>query len=584
MQRLVVGIALLAAMWPVVAGAGDTSKTVVKGELGAKVDEYLERLAGFGFSGAILAAKDGEIILSKGYGLANREQGIPFTPDTVSTIGSITKQFTAAAILKLEMQGKLRVEDRITKFFENVPEDKRGITLHHFLTHTAGLIDGLGDDFDLQATRDWLLDRAMKSKLQWEPGKRYAYSNLGYSLLGMIVEKVSGQPYEQFLSEQLFKPAGMNHTGYVLPKFKPEELAIGYRDDEPWGTVIGHPMLPDGPCWNLRANGGIHSTVGDMYKWHLALEGNKILSPEAKKKMFTSHVPEGPDADSFYGYGWAIFTTQRGTKLIAHNGGNGIFSADFRRYVDENVVFFLAINISEFFVDAVSSQVARVIFGHPYTLPPKTVKLDAETLHRHAGRYKLGTGGELVVTASDSALSFAPHGQDAFMRFSCGRRVPPEVLKECSTRTAAIVQKATQGDYAPLREVFGEGLSLDEITAMEGEQWRDRQARLGSFKGIEVVSSVPYRVEMIATTVRLDFERGSEFVRYGWLGNELAGIRTLSGPPVFKLQPQSDAEFVLMNIEPAYLIVARFQTAASGPPATVVFKTGGGEVAATKVE
>lgn len=345
------------------AGSPDIARSV-HGPIGKKLDVHLTRMVQDGYSGAVIVVQGGEIILRKGYGYANREKKIPVTPQTVFTIGSITKQFTGAAIVKLEMQEKLRVSDTIDKYLAGVPEDKKGITLHQLLTHTAGMVDSLGSDFDTSATRSVFLRLAMRSKLRSKPGSKHAYSNVGYSLLGMVIEKASGMGYEAYLRKHLFEPAGMMRTGYLLPRFEPDSLAIGYRKDETWGTVLGRAMLEDGPCWHLRANGGIHSTIDDMYRWHLALQGTDILSDDAKKKYFAPHVNEGY-GDSFYGYGWVMFTTRRGTKLLAHNGGNMIFSADFRRYVDEDVVIFHATNQSEQDPDRVSNSLAKIVFDTP---------------------------------------------------------------------------------------------------------------------------------------------------------------------------------------------------------------------------
>ena len=340
------------------------SRSTVRGPIGRRLDAYLAGIVQKGYSGAVIVAKNGEIILRKGYGYANREKKLPVTPQTVFTIGSITKQFTGAAIVKLEMQGKLRVTDTIDQYFTGVPEDKKGITLHQLLTHTAGMPDILGPDFDTGATREAVLRLAMRSKLRSKPGTKHAYSNVGYSLLGMIIEKASGMGYEAYLRKHLFKPAGMMRTGYLLPEFSPDSLAVGYRHDERWGTVLGHPMIEDGPCWHLRANGGIHSTIEDMYKWHLALEGSEILSDEAKKKYFAPHVDEGY-GDSFYGYGWVTFTSPRGTKLLGHNGGNGIFFADFNRYIDERVVIFHATNSSKYDPEPISNALSGIVFAKP---------------------------------------------------------------------------------------------------------------------------------------------------------------------------------------------------------------------------
>jgi CubicO group peptidase (beta-lactamase class C family) len=265
-------------------------------DLGRKLDQYLGRLEKLGFSGTVLVAKDGKVVLEKGYGLADRERRIPMAADSVISIGSITKQFTAAAILKLEMQGKLRVEESIGRFFPTAPAEKAAITIHQLLTHTAGLDSDYGPSDYEAVSRDEILRRVFAAPLRSAPGKEHFYSNAGYSLLAAIVEIVAGQSYERFVRENLFEPAGMHATGYKLPKWRDGQVAHGYRDGQDWGTILDKPWAEDGPYWNLRGNGGIHSTAGDMYRWHVALEGEAILSKAAKEKFFKPHVAEGPGA------------------------------------------------------------------------------------------------------------------------------------------------------------------------------------------------------------------------------------------------------------------------------------------------
>lgn len=317
-----------------------------------------------GFSGAVLVARSGKILLSRGYGMSNREQVVPNTNQTAYLIGSITKQFTAAAILKLQMMGKLDVQDRISKYFKKVPQDKRKITIHHLLTHTSGLADAIGDDFE-PISRDEFIRRALSSKLQHKPGKQYQYSNVGYSLLGAIIEIVSQKSYEVFLNEQLFRPAKILMTGYRVPRWGPEDLAHGYDGNQDWGTILDKPSAEDGPYWNLRANGGLLSTVTDLYQWHKVLKDDRILSEEAKKLYYMPHVKEGPEANTFYGYGWVVAMTPRNTKVVAHNGGNGIFSADFRRYLEEDVVIIVCSNIAGQKAWQIAEQIDRILFPAP---------------------------------------------------------------------------------------------------------------------------------------------------------------------------------------------------------------------------
>jgi hypothetical protein len=167
----------------------------------------------------------------------------------------------------------------------------------------------------------------------------------------------------------------MEYTGYVLPDWQQDQLAHGYRGERDWGTLRDHPWAEDGPYWNLRANGGILSTVGDLYKWHVALQGETILDAAAKEAYYKPHVAEGEGAPTHYGYGWSIATTPRRTRLIAHNGGNRIFSADFLRYIDEDVAIIVLANTSGKSAWTVSEVLAKIAFGYEYKLPSEEVIL-----------------------------------------------------------------------------------------------------------------------------------------------------------------------------------------------------------------
>lgn len=345
-----------AAIPLLLAAASFANADTVQGDLGAKLDTYLTRLEANGFSGAVLIAKDGDIALEKAYGQADRESERPVTTDTVFDIGSITKQFTAAAIMKLWDEGKLHPADTIDKYFDNVPDDKRIMSIHHLLTHTAGLRDGFGRDYEVME-RDALMQEILETRLRRPVGERYMYSNAGYSMLGAIIEKVSGMGYEEYLRKSFFDPLGMTQTGYVLPEWNKEKLAVGYVNADRWGTPLDHLWAEDGPYWNLRCNGGILSTVGDMYTWHNALLTDTVLSGQARDRMFTPLAKEGPGDSSHYGYGWTVHDSAYGGKLIAHNGGNGVFFADCYRYLDNDVFIVLMTNAAEEF-DATAPIIA----------------------------------------------------------------------------------------------------------------------------------------------------------------------------------------------------------------------------------
>jgi CubicO group peptidase (beta-lactamase class C family) len=308
------------------------------------VARFLDRTLPEGASGTLAAARDGELVHCDGFGMADREARVAAGCDTVYDIQSITKQFTAAAILKLEMMGELRVSDPISEHLGPVPADKREITLHHLLTHTAGLPAALGGDYQ-PLSREQMVAEALESKLRSRPGATYHYSNLGYSLLAAIVEKASGMGYEEFLAEHLFAPAGMTQTGYVLPEWRPDQVAVEYdARGEPQGRPFDHPWAEDGPYWNLRGNGGLLTTALDMFRWHLALDGEEVLDQRAKEKLFHPYVLEFEGGDSYYGYGWVVQRSDDHGRFVWHDGGNNWSYSLFTRFLDEGVMVFWTTN------------------------------------------------------------------------------------------------------------------------------------------------------------------------------------------------------------------------------------------------
>ena len=513
------------------------------GDLTSKLEQYMNRLEKLGFSGTVLVARDGKIVLEKGYGLADRERKIPMAADSVICIGSITKQFTAAAILKLEMAGKLRVEEPIGRFFPGAPPEKAAITIHQLLTHTAGFESDYGPSDYEAVSRDEIVRRVMAAPLRTPPGKEHFYSNASYSLLAAIVEILSGQSYETYLRENLFEPAGMKSTGYKVA-WREGQVAQGYVDGKLWGTILDKAWDKDGPYWNLRGNGGLHSTAGDMYRWHLALEGEKILSKSAKDKYFKPHVPEDPEGSSHYAYGWAVFQTPRKTRLVAHNGGNGVFFADFRRYVDENTVIYAASN-GEMSAIGVTEVLPAIVFGAEYTTPPDVVRLEAPALDRLAGSYVLPSGGRVDIVRDGAALRATATGADAFGLLHSP--LPTEISARLNAQVAAMVEAGSKGDYKPIADAFGGVMSLTEVTENESGMWSGLRERLGAFKRVEVLGSGRMR-PMAATVARLDFERGSQYMRFGWQQGQLVGIRMIDEPPSVMLQPTSPTDFVSFSI------------------------------------
>ena len=548
--RRVVGLALAACLAPgVVPLAAGQGRPVVSGETGRRLDEYLSRLERFGYSGGALAVRGNDVLLMKSYGPGDAARRVPLTAGSVYNLGSITKQFTAAAILTLEMQGKLSVDDPVSTYLGAVPADKAGITLHHLLTHSAGLeSDFAPTDYD-PVGRDEYVRRALQSKLLFAPGSGYEYSNAGYSLLAAIVEIVSGQAYEAYLTERVLKPAGMRETGYKLPKWAPDRIAHGYQEGQDWGTILERIQEPDAPYWTLRGNGGLHTTLADILAWHRALSTDAVLSAEARAKYFKPYVAEGPAGQSHYAYGWAVGRSARGTATVQHNGGNGIYVAEFVRFPDEDAMLFVTSTDTTIPATPVVGNLETMLFGGTVALPPRVVSIAGDRLQALAGEWRLPGGGAWSVAANDGALDVRPRGQAAFAGLAALAPARAAWAAEVSTRTAEIAAKAFAGDVAPLHEAMGGAMSIEEIRAQEAEMMRERESRLGRFKQSAVVGALPRDADTLRVFVRLDFEKRSVFNVYVWRGQRILGLRGTPVLPPLRYLPVSESEFAAFSLD-----------------------------------
>jgi CubicO group peptidase (beta-lactamase class C family) len=331
---VVVAAGLLGAQPAVAARPDPATTTIVK---------FVDRIVPDGASGTVVAVRGRRIVACKGFGFADHAARVAADCDTVYDIGSLAKQFTAAAVLKLEMLGRLDVHDRVGRWLGSVPPDKADITVEQLLIHTSGLVGSLGDDYD-RLTRRQLVTRALASPLRTPPGTAHHYSNVGYSLLAVIIERASGTSYERFLSRRLFRPAQMTLTGYVLPRWGRADVAVEYdARGKAQGRPFDHPWAASGPWWNLRGNGGLLSTARDLARWHRALLGGRVLDRQAQRRLFRPRVPEGPRGESWYGYGWVLVDTPIGP-VAWHNGGNGWSYAELTRVLGRGAMVFWVSN------------------------------------------------------------------------------------------------------------------------------------------------------------------------------------------------------------------------------------------------
>ncbi len=532
----------------------------------------------------MLIAKNGQIALSKGYGVADRERSIPVTAYTMFEGASLNKQFTASAVMKLEEQGKLRVEDPITKYFDNVPEDKRAVTLHHLMTHSAGFPNEFGkpgadaNGYYYQ-DRDEFVRAMLASPLEYPPGTKAEYSNPSYSLVAAIIEKVSGRSYEDFLRKQLFIPAGLSNTDFYSDagKRSPGQIARGFN-----GTVeIERTSYERG--WGNRGASGVLVSVSDLYKWELALRGEKILSAKSKEKLFGARVPSGGGFD--YAYGWRVHRSPRGTNIVWASGLLPEFSAMFQRYVDEDVTIIFLTNTSYngyplrdvLVIPGAGMSIERIVFGRDYTLPPWFNEIKPDSLQPYAGTYKTVSGEEFVVSIDKNALRVAPRSQSA-----ANLLIPPTTTEIPAPDYSVYHNRVEQGLAAYQREQDAK----NEIK-FPGETLEKQYGRLLSLERLVTIPVVRNARNHQATTyAELKFERGFVSYRWHWWNGDLyeqqkpkAGMNIGFLPP---FRQQSPEEFVTYHITLGIPVRVKFELANNGKPQSLLIPTSKGYVKAAR--
>lgn len=329
----------------------DTSSLPSDQHIIFKADTYLSKLTKARlFSGSVLIARNGKVLVRKGYGKADRKKHVMNTAQTKFRIGSMTKQFTAMAILILQAQGKLNVQDRICTYLGDCPTTWQKITLHHLLTHTSGIPDFAGfPDFKITmrspSSPTQTIARFKDKPLAFQPGEKFSYSNSGYVVLGAIIEQVSGKRYEAFLQENIFVPLQMVNSGYNHNK---RDLAVGYRDQTNVADFIDM-SIP-------YAAGSLYSTVEDLYRWDQALYTDKLIPKSLRDKMFTSFGGFG------YGYGWGI-GKEGDRPVVSHIGGIQGFSSSIARYPNDKVVILVLGNREDINSGDIGVQLAKIVFG-----------------------------------------------------------------------------------------------------------------------------------------------------------------------------------------------------------------------------
>lgn len=403
-HRMIAAVLVSAFAFTSAATTQTKDEAAVKARLEQIASSYTPNSA---FMGTVLVVEGDQVLLDKGYGMASLEWQVPNAPDAKFRLGSLTKQFTATLVLLLQQDGKLNVNDPVSKYLTDAPPAWAKITLANLLGHTSGIPNFTG----FKEFSTWCMSphtpaeeiAFFKDKpLDFEPGSKFAYSNSNYIVLGVVIEKVSGKKYADMLRERIFDPLGMKDTGLdsddlVLPK-----RAVGYRPG-PHGVDVARSESMTIP-WSA---GAIYSTTGDLLKWEHGLFGAKILSADSLKQMTT---PGKGD------YGFGVFMqTKDGVRIVSHGGGIEGFNTQLEYAPEKQIAVVVLSNVNGGAPDAMGGQLMDTVLGKPVVLAGerKAVSISKEELAKFVGVYDLAPTFSLTIAISGDHLTGQGTGQPA---------------------------------------------------------------------------------------------------------------------------------------------------------------------------
>jgi CubicO group peptidase (beta-lactamase class C family) len=365
------------------------------------------------FNGTALVSQYGKVLINEGYGFKNIATNDKCAANTIYQIGSITKQFTAAIILKLEEKKKLKLTDKVSKYFPDYPNGNE-ITIHHLLSHTSGIFNYTNDvDFMKSEAVKPINEAKMLAlfkdrKLDFAPGTQWSYSNSGYVLLGYIIQKVTKKPYEKVVREYIFKPMKMLDSGFDFVGLNNKNKAKGYFGIN--GKNSMESTYVDSTV--SYAAGAIYSTTSDLLKWHTGLIKNKVIKRATLEKAFTP-------VKNNYGYGWGISNIDD-KKITTHTGGIFGFNTNIARIEQDDICVVLLNNMGNPKLVEITNNIFAILYDKVYTLPTakKEIAISQEVLNKYKGTYQIVPEFKIVVTVADGKLFAQATGQPKFELFA----------------------------------------------------------------------------------------------------------------------------------------------------------------------
>lgn len=546
--------------------------------LGAAVDRMLTRFAERGMAGNVLLFRDDRLVLARAVNPPTIPPGgRPIGLGDQFDMGSVMKTFTAAAVLQLAAEGRLSPADSLGDYVADLPPDRAGITLHHLLTHTSGYpLDA--PDAGVPATAGWpeVFAAARTSRLLFPAGQSYSYSNYGYSLLAAIVERVSGQAFEEYVRERLVRPAGMRHSRLYGDSLPDARMAPGFRLDAS-GLVIPDTVhvrgKPGGVMWGKYAlgAGGMISTVHDIAIWWAALHSDAVLGARERDRMF---MPQ----EGLQGYGWNVNTTADSIPRIYRGGARGGHRSLLAYYPGERVLLVYAVNSDAGWDGALWSGVERLLARKSPAVPPAVATRTLDALRPYAGTYALPGGESFEVRErigpAGPELVVAARGQAAISALRLPGHPSTEYDAE-NAGTTAIVAALVAG--APLPGSF----HVD--TASIRRDWLGFVDATGPVDSTRVIGSLPLPAPRprVQTLIALHGRRGSVTVRLGWQEGRSFGFGGIVPVgPQYAFIPSAGGAFTSFEPSTGTLRTIRFPRRRSARPHALEILTAEGNAAA----
>jgi hypothetical protein len=437
--------------------------------------------------------------------------------------------------------------------------------------------DGANAQLPLE-NRDEYVEAVKKTKLRSAPGEKFNYSNVGYNLLAAIVEKVSGMSFEDYLQQHLFKQARMKNTGFINKKqWNESVMSIGYEPAAIGSGSFSRSEATKPSKWDDKGAGGVLTTTGDLYKWHRALEGGRILSATSKKKLYKPFL-------NVYAYGWEVKKTKQGTPAIQHGGDVPGFQSWFAQFPEDKLVVVLLINNRMRWRSLLTNTLMSAAFGQTYETPPPLITMDAVALARYAGVYELSTGGQIHAWISGGAFFVGAEGQDAVNLLTHPSEKDIALYNELNSRVAGIIENFRRTDFSSLEQFSGTA-NPSEYALSVRQWWEDFVRNNGAVKAHQILGTARTRTGHAVTFVRVEYEKAAKVLRLLWFNDKMVGHGSgVPRPAVAQYLPESATRFTSFDILTSQLISVSFDLKENGTVKNLIIASKERNVTAKRTE